>query len=126
MKTEMEEPVSDKDRLKKKKVPEIAGAVCSDIDCPTHGELSVRGRSFKGKVTKKFHKRIVIEFERTDYIRKYERYVKLKTKLHARLPVCIDKEINIGDYVRIMECRPLSKLIHFVVVEKIKSGENIK
>ncbi len=112
----MEEP-------KKMKAPEIAGAVCHDIDCPTHGELSVRGRSFKGKVTKKFHKRIVIEFERTDYIRKYERYVKLKTKLHARLPVCIDKEINIGDHVRIMECRPLSKLIHFVVVEKIKSGD---
>ena len=119
MKTEMEQ-------MKKKKAPEIAGAVCSDIDCPTHGELSVRGRAFVGKVTKKFHKRIVIEFERTSYIRKYERYVKLKTKLHARLPICIDKEINVGDYVKIMECRPLSKLIHFVVVEKINLGENMK
>lgn len=116
MKTEMEQ-------AKKKKAPEIVGTMCSDIDCPTHGELSVRGRAFNGKVIRKFHKRIVIEFERTDYIRKYERYVKLRTRLHARLPVCIDKEINIGDYVRIMECRPLSKIIHFVVIEKIKSGE---
>lgn len=111
------------EQTKKKKAPEIVGTVCHDIDCPTHGELSVRGRSFNGKVTKKFHKRIVIEFERTAYIRKYERYVKLKTKLHARLPVCIDKDINIGDLIMIQECRPLSKLIHFVVIKKIKGSE---
>jgi small subunit ribosomal protein S17 len=113
MKTEMEQ-------TKKKKAPEIVGTICHDIDCPTHGELSVRGRAFNGKVIRKFHKRIVIEFERTSYIRKYERYVKLRTKLHARLPICIDKDINIGDFVRIMECRPLSKLIHFVVLNKIQ------
>ncbi|HTZ41618.1 MAG TPA: 30S ribosomal protein S17 [Candidatus Omnitrophota bacterium] len=119
MKTEMKE-------IGKMKTPEIAGAICNDIDCPTHGNLSVRGRTFKGKVIKKFHKRIVIEFERTVYLGKFERYAKLKTKLHARLPLCMDKEINIGDYVRITECRPLSKLIHFVVTEKINAEENKK
>lgn len=110
---------------KRKKAPEIVSAVCDDIDCPTHGTLKVRGRTFNGKVIKKFHKRITIEFERTEYIRKYERYIKLRTKIHARLPVCIEKDINVGDYVKITECRPLSKIIHFVVTDKIRGGESL-
>ena len=32
-------------------------------------------------------------------------------------------EINIGDYIQVMECRPLSKILHHVVVKKIRSGE---
>ena len=60
--------------------------------------------------------RVVIEFGRTVYIRKYERYAHAKTKLHARLPECMKEEINIGDNVQIMECRPISKIVHFVVV----------
>ena len=99
----------------------IAEAVCADKDCPKHGNLKVRGRVFEGKVIKKFHKRVVIEFERMTYVRKYERYAKSKTKLHARLPVCMEKEINLGDSIKIQECRPLSKIIHFVVIKKIKS-----
>jgi small subunit ribosomal protein S17 len=109
--------------MKKKKTLEIVGTSCHDVNCPFHGTLSVRGRAFNGKVIKKFHKRIVIEFERTIYIKKYERYAKLKTRIHARLPPCIDKDINTGDYVRIQECRPLSKIIHFVVISKIKGTE---
>ena len=91
---------------------------CNDFACPKHGNISLRGRSFKGTVIKKFSKRVVIEFERTIYIKKYERYAKRKTKLHARLPVCIEDEIKIGDYVEIKECRPISKIIHFVVTGK--------
>jgi len=95
-------------------------AVCSDKDCPIHGHLKVRGQIFKGKVIRKFHKRIVIEFERMIYIRKYERYAKSKTKIHARLPVCMEKQVHVGDLVKVQECRPLSKIIHFVFIEKIK------
>lgn len=98
---------------------------CNDVSCPVHGELKVRGRYFKGDVIKKFPRRIVIEFERTVYIRKYERYMKKKTKLHARLPACSENDVKIGDYVLIGECRPLSKLIHFVFLKKIR-GENLK
>ena len=104
-----------------KKKTEIADAVCNDKDCHIHGNLKTRGRVFEGKVTRKFHKRITIEFERMIYVRKYERYAKSKTKIHARLPVCMEKEINIGDFVKIQECRPLSKIIHFAVIEKIKN-----
>lgn len=95
---------------------------CTDVLCPIHGQLKVRGRFFQGTVKKKFPKRVVITLERTVYIKKYERYAKSRTKLHARLPDCLSKEINIGDYIEIKECRPLSKIISFVVTKKIRSG----
>lgn len=91
---------------------------CSDFACPRHGNISLRGRSFYGNVIRKFPKRVVIEFERTVYVQKYERYAKRKTKLHARLPDCMQKEIELGDYIEIKECRPISKIIHFIVVGK--------
>ncbi len=96
---------------------------CSDPKCPFHGTLSLRGRIFRGAVVKKFPKRVVIEFERTAYLRKYERFAKSKTKLHARLPDCLARDINVGDYIEINECRPLSKIIAFVVTKKIRSAE---
>jgi ribosomal protein S17 len=108
-----------KAEAKKNKAPKesqkekLAGAL-------TEKKYGTRGRIFEGTVTKKFPKRIVIEFERMIYVRKYERYARLKTKLHARLPDSMEKEINIGDLVKVHECRPLSKIIHFVVIEKIK------
>lgn len=100
---------------------------CEDNLCPIHGSrpLRIRGRVFEGKVVKKLHGRLTILFERTLYVRKYERYEKRKTKLHARLPTCMEDEINVGDYIQIAECRPVSKLIHFVVVKKIR-GKTIK
>jgi small subunit ribosomal protein S17 len=95
---------------------------CNDKFCPKHGSISIRGRSFRGKVIRKFPKRVVIEFERTLYIKKYERYSKRKTKLHARLPECMVQEIDLGDYIEIMECRPISKIVHFIVNKKITGG----
>lgn len=104
----------------------VVETTCSEKDCPNHGHLKSRGRTFEGKIIKKFHKRITIQFERMIYIRKYERYARSKTKIHARLPVCMEKGIKVGDLVKIQECRPLSKIIHFVVKEKIKNAEDIK
>lgn len=91
-----------------------------------HGEnlknlVGTRGRIFKGTVIRKFPTRVVVEFERTVYVPKYERYYKKKTRLHAKLLGNIDVEL--GDYVKIRECRPLSKIIHFIVIENLKSGE---
>lgn len=80
--------------------------------------VGTRGRVFKGKVIKKFDTRVVIEFERTLYVKKYERFTKKKTKLHARLPEGM--KIEVGDYIKIRECRPLSKIIHFMVECKVK------
>ena len=106
---------------------EIAEAIknssCSDEKCPFHGSLRTRGRTFQGTVTKKFPKRVVIVFEKTLYVRKYERYQKTRTKIHARLPDCIANQINVGDLIKVTECRPLSKIIHFAVMDKINSGD---
>jgi len=118
----------EKEKKKNKKAEaEIVGTAkkCTDVDCPTHGRLKIRGRTFEGKVIKKFHKRIAIEFERMIYVRKYERYAKSRTKIHARLPICMEDKINLGDIIRIKECRPLSKIIHFVVIEKIRSTDEL-
>ena len=88
--------------------------------------VGTRGRIFEGIVTKKFPKRIVLEFERMIYVRKYERYAKLKTKIHARLPVEMESQVNVGDLIRVHECRPLSKIIHFVVIEKLKDVSEVR
>ena len=92
---------------------------CTDRDCALHGMLKARGREFRGYVVSKFPRRIAIEFERIVPVKKYERYYIKKSKIHARLPDCLASEINVGDYVLIRECRPLSKIIHFVVIKKI-------
>lgn len=99
---------------------------CNDRDCPIHGNLKTRGKTFKGIVVSKHDKRIAIEFEKNLYMRKYERYARAKTKIHARLPTCMEKQVNIADTVKIRECRPLSKIIHFVVIEKLKGKEEKK
>jgi len=93
---------------------------CKDKKCPFHGSLSVRGRYFKGIVKKILGKLAVIEFERLIYYPKYERFAKAKTKLHAYLPDCMKKTIVVGDLVKIRECRPISKIMNFIVVERIK------
>ena len=59
------------------------------------------------------------------YVRKYERYTKTKTKIHARLPEAMEKTVNIGDLIKVQECRPLSKIIHFIVIEKIKDASEV-
>ncbi len=89
-------------------------------------KIHPRGKIFEGIVKKKFQKRIVIEFERMVYVRKYERYAQSRTKVHARLPAEMEKEVNVGDLIRVQECRPLSKIIHFVVVKKLKDASEFK
>jgi len=106
-------------KVRKEKETKVASAECNDKRCHIHGNLKARGKTFEGTVIKKFPRRVVIEFERMVYVRKYERYKKSKTKIHARLPDCMEREINVGDLIKIQECRPLSKIIHFVVIGKV-------
>ena len=91
---------------------------CRDIRCPFHGKLSTRGRQFTGiVVSTKMRRTAVIEFERLNYLEKYERYEKRRTRLKAHNPDCISAKD--GDVVNIIECRPLSKTKNFVVVQKL-------
>jgi small subunit ribosomal protein S17 len=87
-------------------------------------KIPTRGRIFKGTIVQKFTTRVTIEFERTLYIQKYERYLKKTTRIHARLPEGM--QVEEGDLVKIQECRPLSKIIHFMVIEKISPEKNFK
>ena len=82
--------------------------------------VPTRGRVFEGTVTKKFPMRIVIEAERTVFVKKYERFYKKIMRVHARIPTGF--EVAVGDYVKVQECRPLSKIIHAVLIEKVRSA----
>ena len=88
---------------------------------PAKTELVVtRGRVFYGTVVKKFDRRAVVEFERTVKVHKYERFMRKKTRLHSRIPAGLN--VNVGDYVKVKECRPLSKITHSVVLEVVRKS----
>ncbi|PIN93535.1 30S ribosomal protein S17 [Candidatus Pacearchaeota archaeon CG10_big_fil_rev_8_21_14_0_10_31_24] len=102
-------------QTKKTKEIEKKGPICS---------VGTRGRSFEGTVIKTFPHRLVVELERIVYVKKYQRFQKKKFKIHARLPEGMN--IIIGDYIKVRECRPLSKIIHSVVIEKIRSAGTVE
>jgi len=94
------------------------GGKCDNDRCPWHGHLKVRGRIFRGRVTSSSaSKTAVVEWDYYNYIQKYERYERRKTKVSAHNPSCINAKV--GDIVLIGECRPLSKTKKFVVIEKV-------
>ncbi len=87
-----------------------------DKNCPFHGNLSVRGKLFDGKVTgSKAKQTITIQKEVAIYFTKFKRYARGKSTIHAHVPNCIDVES--GDFVLTAECRPISKSVSYVVVE---------
>ncbi len=96
--------------------------VCNDENCPYHGYLKVRGIILEGKVVKaKMNKTVVVERRYPFFLKKYERYEIRRSKIFAHNPPCINAKE--GDYVRIAECRPLSKAKSFVVIEIIRRAE---
>ncbi|MHA1693773.1 MAG: 30S ribosomal protein S17 [Candidatus Helarchaeota archaeon] len=95
---------------------------CNDPKCPFHGNLSIRGRIFEGKiVSTKMRNTVVVRRDYLHYLKKYKRYEKRHGTISAHLPQCFEN-IEVGDIVKIAECRPLSKTISYVVVQ-IKSKE---
>lgn len=92
-------------------------AECKDPNCPFHGSLSVRGQIIDGVVkTVRMDRTVVVERNYLKYQEKYERYEKRSNRYTVHAPECF--ELKVGDEVKIMECRPLSKTVSFVVVEK--------
>lgn len=88
---------------------------CDDIQCPFHGNLPVRGRIMEGIVTStKMYKTIVFQTDYLSLIKKYSRYERRRSRKLAHLPPCI--EVNVGDTIKVVECRPLSKNVSSVVV----------
>ena len=92
---------------------------CSDKNCPFHGTLAVRGRVLEGIVaTAKMDKTIVVQREYLQFSKKFVRYERRRSHIPSHSPPCI--EVKEGDHVRIAECRPISKTVSFVVVEKLE------
>ena len=88
---------------------------CDDSNCPFHGSLPVRGRMMEGVVTStKMHRTITYQMDYLSLIKKYSRYERRRSRKHAHLPPCIDVEV--GDIVKVAECRPLSKTVFSVVI----------
>lgn len=91
---------------------------CNDTNCPFHGSLPVRGQVITGVVSSiKMQNSILVKREYTHLVPKYERYEKRTSSYAAHCPPCI--KAKIGDKVKIAECRPLSKTISFVTIEKL-------
>ncbi len=89
---------------------------CSDANCPFHGSLPVRGQVITGKVVSdRMMGTVVVERNYLHFVRKYNRYEKRSSRIHAHNPPCL--QAKVGDDVKIAECRPLSKTTTFVVVE---------
>jgi len=99
----------------KKKTEEMK-IECNDRLCPKHGDkkLKMRGRTFEGNVIRVLPGRVTIQFERMLKLPKYERYEKRSTNMHARLPDCMKNDVEV------IETRPISKTIHFVVSKVVR------
>ena len=98
---------------------------CEDIHCPFHGNLSVRGRVMEGIVTStKMHKTIAFQTDFLSLVKKYARYERRRSKKLAHLPPCI--EVSVGDTVKVVECRPLSKNVSSVVVQVTPAEVGVK
>jgi small subunit ribosomal protein S17 len=76
----------------------------------------IRGNIFEGKVTSaKANKTVTVEREITHFIGKYERYKKVKSKIHAHNPESINAKE--GDKVVVGETRKISKTKNFDVMK---------
>lgn len=104
---------------------EMPKQICADLKCPFHGRLSMRGRQFVGTIiSTKMRKTAVIEFDRLQFLKKYERYEKRRTRLKAHNPECINAKE--GSIVKVVECRPLSKTKNFVIVQELGAEKGFK
>ncbi len=92
---------------------------CTDRNCPFHGDLPIRGRVLEGLVVSaKMDKTVIVKREYLHYIPKFMRYERRQSRIPSHNPPCIDAKE--GEHVRIAECRPISKTVSFVVVEKLE------
>jgi small subunit ribosomal protein S17 len=90
---------------------------CDDQNCPFHGTLSIRGRVLEGTViSSKMEKTAVVRRDYLHYIPKFKRYERRHGHIATHNPPCINAKE--GDWVKIAECRPVSKTVSFTIVEK--------
>lgn len=91
---------------------------CTDKKCPFHGTMLVKKELAEGVVVKRdLNRSATIEWQRSIYIPKYERYAFRRSRLRVHNPACVDAQV--GDKVVAVRTRPLSKTKHHVLLGKI-------
>ena len=73
-------------------------------------------------VSDKMNKTIVVSVDTFGVHRIYKKRVKKSTKFHVHDE---NNTAKVGDIVKFMETRPLSKTVHYVLVEVVKVKETI-
>lgn len=92
---------------------------CNDHNCPFHGALSIRGHSLEGVIiSAKMDKTVVVRRDYLRYVTKFKRYERRHSHISAHNPPCINAKE--GDRVKVVECRPISKTVSSVIVEKLE------
>ena len=96
---------------------------CDDRNCPFHGTLKVRGRILEGTViSAKMDKSVIVKRDYQFYVPKFKRYERRHSHIPAHNPPCLD--VKEGDVVKVAECRPISKTVSFVVIEKLEEEKS--
>ncbi|MEM3715207.1 MAG: 30S ribosomal protein S17 [Thermoprotei archaeon] len=89
---------------------------CNDPNCPYHGSIKVRGLITEGIIVKtRAQRTVVVEREVINYVPKYMRYIRSRSRMHAHVPECMN--VKEGDKVIIGETRPIAKTVSFVVLK---------
>jgi len=87
------------------------------------GKIPTRGAVIEGVVVSdKMQKTVTV---RTDYVIKVPKYDRMKRR-HMIIKARNEIGAKAGDKVKIAECRPLSKTVHFVVIERLESKASEK
>ncbi len=98
-------------------------AECGDEKCYIHGDVKVRGQFLEGNVVSaKAKHTAIVERPRIIYLTKYRRYARSRSRIAVHNPACISAKE--GDYVKIGECRKLSRTKAWTIVEVIKKTED--
>jgi small subunit ribosomal protein S17 len=71
-------------------------------------------------VSAKMDKTVVVRRDYLKYVPKFKRYERRHGHIPAHNPPCLD--VKEGNRVKIVECRPISKTVSFVVVQKVGEG----
>ena len=71
-------------------------------------------------ISAKMDKTVVVRRDYLKYVPKFKRYERRHSHIPAHSPPCIN--VKEGNRVKIAECRPISKTVSFVVVEKVGEG----
>ena len=95
----------------------------ASLGAPREAPLAVKGRIMSVRVVSaNMQQTAKVELDRKVFLPKYERYEKKRTRMLVHNPLSVNAQP--GDMVKIRECRPISKTKHFVIIEKVASGQS--